>query len=170
VKLHDLGPDQGAHKKRRRVARGNAGRGGTYAGRGRKGQNARPGGSKAAYFEGGQLPFVRRLPFKRGFKPIGRVTLAAVNIESLEALFAPGAEVTPDALVAAGILRSADEPYKVLGQGDLTKRLAVHAPHFSASARAAIEQAGGACHALEAAPRLILRRRHTRWPRPHRVG
>jgi len=165
VKLHDLAPDPGARKRSRRVARGNAGHGGTYAGRGRKGQNARTGGAKAPYFEGGQLPFVRRLPFRRGFKPIGRVAFTPVNLDALDLHFATGSEVTPGALVAVGLLRDSAEPYKVLGQGALRKTLSVHAPAFSTAARAAIEQAGGACFAIEdGAPRPVLRRRHTRWP------
>jgi large subunit ribosomal protein L15 len=169
VKLHDLGPDRGARKSRRRVARGNAGHGGTYAGRGRKGQSARPGGSKAPYFEGGQLPFVRRLPFKRGFKPLGRVAPAAVNLDTLDQLFAPGEEVTPEALVRAGVLRSTEETFTVLGQGELRKALTVHASRFSTTARAAIEAAGGRCQMRDAAPRPSLGRRHTRWPRSRRT-
>jgi len=164
MKLHDMAPDVGARKRRQRVARGNGGKGGTYAGRGRKGQNARTGGAKAPYFEGGQLPFVRRLPFKRGFKPLARVEHTAVNLAALEENFAIGAEVTPRALVMVGVLRAVDEPFKVLAGGRLTKRLAVHAPGFSAAARAAIEQAGGTCHGLDHTyKRAGMGRRHTRF-------
>lgn len=154
MKLSDLRPPKGAKKKRRRIARGNAGRAGTYAGRGRKGQGSRSGGTKAPYFEGGQLPFVRRLPYRRGFKSIFRVRYAAVNTGRLEEEFDAKAEVTPEALVDAGLLRSTREPYKVLGGGELTKALVVHAPRFSAQAREAIEGAGGECVFLDDSYRL----------------
>ncbi len=171
MKLHDLAPDSGSRPRKRRVARGNAGKAGTYGGRGRKGQGSRSGGVKAAYFEGGQLPFVRRLPFKRGFKQVGRVTFTPVNVEQLEAIFEAGAAVTPEALCAAGLLRDVHEPYKVLADGGLQKRLVVHAPRFSGAARQAIESAGGACETIEGVPsRVIPGRRHTRWPRPKRFG
>jgi large subunit ribosomal protein L15 len=147
------------------VGRGNAGRGGTYAGRGRKGQNARSGGAKGPYFEGGQLPFVRRLPYRRGFTNIFRVAYTPLNLATLEALFDAGAEVTPERLVEAGALRRVDEPYKVLGQGTLYKPLVVQAPRFSAAARAAIEQAGGRCEELaDDARRPGMRRAHRRRP------
>jgi len=148
MKQHDLAPAEGARRERKRVARGNAGSGGTYAGRGRKGQNQRSGGGKKAYFEGGQLPFVRRLPFVRGFTNIFRVRYVPVNTRQLEALFDAGADVTPNALVAAGLVGTSAqgfEPYKVLGTGEIGKALTVHAPRFSAAARAAIEAAGGTC-------------------------
>lgn len=169
MNLHDLRPDAGARKRRRRVARGNAGRAGTYAGRGRKGQHSRSGGVKAPYFEGGQLPFVRRLPFKRGFKPLARIERTPVNLAALDARFESGASVTPQALVSAGLLRRADEPYKVLAQGELGKPLEVHAERFSDAARSAIEAAGGRCHALPALEPAPPRRRHTRWRKPARA-
>ncbi|MFN2115163.1 MAG: 50S ribosomal protein L15 [Anaerolineae bacterium] len=148
MRLHDLGPAKGAGKKRRRIARGNSGRGGTYAGRGRKGQKARAGGGKAPYFEGGQLPFVRRLPFKRGFKNIFRVEYTPVGVAVLDERFDDGDTVTPEALVDAGVLRHVDEPYKVLAGGEITKALTVQAPRFSGAARADIEAAGGSCSDL----------------------
>jgi large subunit ribosomal protein L15 len=148
MKLHDLGPAEGGRKSRKRVARGNAGAGGTYAGRGRKGQAARSGGTKAPYFEGGQLPFVRRLPYRRGFTNVFRVEYTPVNLSALEGLFDAGAEVTPEALVAAGLLHRASEPFKILGHEGLTKALVVSAPRFSAAARQAILDAGGSCHDL----------------------
>ncbi len=149
MKLHDLGPPDGARRARKRVARGNGGSGGTYAGRGRKGQNARSGGAKGPYFEGGQLPFVRRLPFRRGFKNVFRVEYTPVNLMVLDELFEAGAAVTPEALAAEGVLRHPNEPYKVLGHGGLTKALVVHAPRFSEAARSAIASVGGTCEALE---------------------
>jgi large subunit ribosomal protein L15 len=143
MELHDLRPPKGSKKKRKRIARGNAGRGGTYAGRGRKGQKARAGGTKGPYFEGGQLPLVRRLPHKRGFTNIWRVEYAVVNVDRLDDKFEAGAEVTPVALAEAGLVRSPWETVKILGRGEITKALTVKAHRFSASAREKIEAAGG---------------------------
>ncbi|MCS7221635.1 MAG: 50S ribosomal protein L15 [Anaerolineae bacterium] len=142
MKLHDLRPPKGAKKERKRVARGNAGKGGTYAGRGRKGQNARAGKGVPPYFEGGQLPLVRRLPHLRGFTNIWKVYYTPVNVERLT-VFEPGSIVTPERMAAAGLLRSADEPVVILGQGELDRPLTVCAHRFSASARAKITAAGG---------------------------
>jgi large subunit ribosomal protein L15 len=150
MKLHDLGPNPGARRPKKRLARGNAGQGGTYAGRGRKGQNARSGGAKGPYFEGGQLPFVRRIPFRRGFKNIFRVTYTPVNLAVLDALFEAGDTVSPAELAAHGVLRNAGEPFKVLGHGGLTKALTVRAPRFSEAARTAIAAVGGSVEELEA--------------------
>ena len=149
MKEHDLKPDEGSKKRRKRLARGNAGRGGTYAGRGRKGQGARSGESRRPYFEGGQLPFVRRLPFKRGFNRLRRVEYVAINVSDLEERFDSDALVTPDSLTAVGLLRSAKEAYKILAGGDLSKTLTVHAPRFSASAKKSIEAAGGTVVEIE---------------------
>lgn len=143
MKLHDLQPPKGAKKQRKRVGRGHASGQGTYAGRGRKGQKARSGGAKSPYFEGGQLPLVRRLPHKRGFVNIFRVDYAEVNVDRLAAVFEAGAEVTPEAMAAAGLFKPADKPVKILGRGELDKPLTVTAHRFSASARAKIEAAGG---------------------------
>lgn len=166
MKLHDLSPSEGSTKRRRRVARGNSGRAGTYAGRGRKGQGQRSGGGKAPYFEGGQLPFVRRLPYRRGFHNIFRVEYATVNLQDLDALFEAGDEVTPEALVSAGLLnvsRGETEPYKILASGELGKALTVHAPRFSEAARKAIEDAGGSCVELaDDYRRPGMRREHRR--------
>ncbi len=163
MKLHDLRPAAGANRRRRRVARGNSGRGGTYAGRGRKGQGARSGEGRRPYFEGGQLPFVRRLPFRRGFKRLFKVVYSPVNLDDLDARFSSGADVTVEALVEAGLLRSVDEPYKVLAQGEVKKKLTIHAPRFSKAAREAIEKAGGACvYVPDGYRRLGLSRPHPR--------
>lgn len=143
MKLHELRPPKGSKKKRKRMARGNAGRGGTYAGRGRKGQKARAGGAKGPYFEGGQLPLVRRLPHKRGFTNIWRVEYSVVNVDQLEERFEAGAEVTPATLAEVGLIKSPREPVKILGRGEITKALTVQAHRFSASAREKIEAAGG---------------------------
>lgn len=142
MKLHELRPPVGAKKKRKRVGRGNAAGQGTYAGRGRKGQGARSGGGKGPYFEGGQLPLVRRLPFKRGFTNIWRVEYAPVNLNRLDG-FKAGAEVSPETLAAAGIIKSDKVPVKIMGHGEIDRPLNVKAQRFSASAREKIVAAGG---------------------------
>lgn len=143
MKLHDLKPHPGAKKKRTRVGRGIAAGKGKTAGRGTKGQGARAGGGKGPYFEGGQLPLVRRLPFKRGFTNVFRIEYQEVNVEFLEEMFEAGAEVTPATLREKGLIRSADKPVVILGRGDLTKKLTVHAHRFTRSAAEKIGQAGG---------------------------
>ncbi len=147
MKLHDLKPDKGSKRRRRRVGRGIAAGQGKTAGRGHKGQGARSGGGKGPYFEGGQLPLVRRLPFKRGFTNIFGIIYQEVNVDMLEARFDDGAVVNGAALVAAGLVRDADKPIKVLGRGDLAKKLEVHANKFTKSAGAKIEAVGGSAHA-----------------------
>ena len=147
MKLHDLQPTPGSKKRKKRVGRGIAAGQGKSAGRGTKGQNARSGGSKGPYFEGGQLPLMRRLPFKRGFTNIWRVEYSEVNLDRLDG-FAQGAEVSPETLAKAGIIKSAQKPVVILGQGELNKPLTVKAHRFSASARAKIEAAGGAVEVL----------------------
>lgn len=147
MKLHDLKPDQGSKRRRKRVGRGIAAGQGKTAGRGHKGQGARSGGGKGPYFEGGQLPLVRRLPFKRGFTNIFAIHFQEVNVDMLEARFEDGAVVNGASLLAVGLVRKADDPIKVLGRGDLNKRLEVHANKFSKSAAQKIENAGGSVHA-----------------------
>ncbi|MDY6878239.1 MAG: 50S ribosomal protein L15 [Chloroflexota bacterium] len=149
MKLHELRPAEGAVKKRKRVGRGIAAGRGKTAGRGTKGQKARSGGSLSPYFEGGQLPLVRKLPFARGvdFRDPWRVKFTPVNLERL-ADFQKGAEVTPEALVEAGIIKRTDELVVILGCGELQHPLTVRAHRFSASARAKIETAGGVVEEL----------------------
>jgi len=142
MKLHELQPAPGAHQDRTRAGRGiSAGRGKT-AGRGTKGQNSRSGGGKQPYFEGGQLPLVRRLPHLGGFTNIWRVEFFEVNVERLN-LFPAGAEITPEVLVVAGVIKSDRQPVKILGEGELDRALSVKAQKFSASAKAKILAAGG---------------------------
>ncbi|MCQ3929309.1 MAG: 50S ribosomal protein L15 [Chloroflexi bacterium] len=149
MKLHDLQPAPGSTKKKTRVGRGiSAGKGKT-AGRGTKGQGARSGGVKGPYFEGGQLPLVRRLPFKRGFTNVFRIEYQEVNVEVLEAVFNAGDVVTPAALAEKRIVREADAPVVILGEGELTKKLTVQAHRFSKSAKEKIEKAGGTAETLE---------------------
>jgi large subunit ribosomal protein L15 len=144
LKLHDLKPADGVVKKRKRVGRGIAAGQGKTAGRGTKGQKARSGGSLRPYFEGGQLPLVRKLPFARGvgFRDPWRVRFTPVNLERL-AGFRKGAKVTPETLAKAGIIKRADELVVILGRGELKKPLKVKAHRFSASAQAKIKEAGG---------------------------
>lgn len=156
MKLHELQPDKGSKKKRTRVGRGiSAGKGKT-AGRGTKGQGARGGKPKGAYFEGGQLPLVRRLPFKRGFTNLFRIEYQEVNVSRLEEHFAAGATVTPVELKAVGLIRDALKPVVILGNGDLKKNLTVSAHRFTKSAEEKINAAGGSVHKLE----LLLKGAH----------
>ncbi|MCC7368183.1 MAG: 50S ribosomal protein L15 [Chloroflexi bacterium] len=148
MKLHELAPPPGAHRRRRRVGRGLGSGRGTTAGAGQKGQKARAGGGVPPYFEGGQLPLVKKLPYRRGFRSLNRVEYKAVNLQDL-ASFAAGSTVDAAALVAGGVLKNTRERIKILGTGELDRALTVKAHRFSASARQKIEAAGGACHALE---------------------
>jgi large subunit ribosomal protein L15 len=159
MKLNDLRPDKGSTKNRRRVGRGiSAGKGKT-AGRGTKGQGARSGGGKPPYFEGGQLPLVRRLPFKRGFTNIFRINYQEVNVRDLQEKstltgeasqrFEDGTVVTPEVLEAEGLIRDALKPVKILGDGELSTNLTVHAHGFTKSAQEKIEDAGGSVEKLE---------------------
>lgn len=142
MKIHELAPPNGARSERRRVGRGlGSGRGKT-AGKGVKGQKSRSGGSIPAYFEGGQLPLVRKLPYRRGFNNPFRVEYEVVNLDQLDVL-AVASQVTPEVLRAAGLIRKGVKPVKVLGRGELHRPLSVQAHAFSASARQAIEAAGG---------------------------
>ena len=142
MKLHDLRPAEGSTKRRKRVGRGISAGQGKTAGRGTKGQNSRTGGGVKPYFEGGQLPLVRRLPHTRGFTNIFRVNFQVVNLDTLEAKFDSGAQVTPAALVERGLIDHVRN-VKVLGRGDLKKALSVQAHVFSASAKEKIVAAGG---------------------------
>jgi large subunit ribosomal protein L15 len=142
MKLHELQPAPGSNRDRIRSGRGiSAGRGKT-AGRGTKGQNSRSGGGKQPYFEGGQLPLVRRLPHLGGFTNIWRVEFFEVNVERLN-LFPANTEITPEVLVMAGVIKSDRQPVKILGEGELDRALSVKAQKFSASAKAKILAAGG---------------------------
>lgn len=148
MRLHDLKPTPGSKKKKTRVGRGiSAGKGKT-AGRGTKGQGARSGGGKGPYFEGGQLPFVRRLPFKRGFTNIFRIEYQEVNIEFLEKRCEEGETITPKLLAERGLIRDELEPVVILGRGELSKKLTVKAHRFTKSAGEKISNAGGATEIL----------------------
>jgi len=155
MKLHELQPAEGAKKARKRKGRGIAAGQGKTAGRGTKGQGARSGGGKGPYFEGGRLPLVRRLPYKRGFFNRWKVHYRPVNLSRL-ADFPEGAEVDPAALARAGIIKKASLPIAILGDGELDRALTVKAHRFSASAQAKIEAAGGT---VEQLPWVVQRSR-----------
>jgi large subunit ribosomal protein L15 len=147
MELHDLKPAPGAKRGRKRVGRGPGSGSGKTAGKGHKGQKSRSGYSRRYGFEGGQMPLVRRLP-KRGFTNIFRVEFQVINLRDLERVFADGDAVSPEALVEKGLVRRVKQPIKVLGDGELTKKLVVRANKFSASARTGIENAGGSCEVV----------------------
>ncbi|WP_293837143.1 50S ribosomal protein L15 [uncultured Parolsenella sp.] len=143
MQLNDLRPAEGAKKARKRIGRGNASGHGTTAGRGTKGQLSRSGGGKGAGFEGGQQPLAMRLPKLPGFTNRNRVEYAPVNLSRLEEKFADGDTVDTASLIAAGIIKREYELVKVLGNGEITKKLTVKVDKVSASAKAKIEAAGG---------------------------
>ena len=143
MNLHDLSPAPGSTKPKRRVGRGPGSGNPKTAGRGHKGGQSRAGYRLRPGFEGGQMPLVRRMP-KRGFNNIFRVEYAVVNLAALAAF---EGEVTPDMLLAKGLVHRG-MPVKILGQGELKKALRVKAHKFSESAKAKIEAAGGACEEL----------------------
>lgn len=150
MKLHELRPAPGSRKNRKRVGRGMASGTGKTSGRGTKGQNARSGGGKGPYFEGGQLPLVRRLPFKRGFTNIHRIEYKPINLSLIQERFGESdhKEITPELLIEAGVIKRADKAVAILGDGELTSPFTVKAHRFSKSAQAKIEAAGGTVEVL----------------------
>jgi large subunit ribosomal protein L15 len=144
MKLHDLKPNQGSKKNRKRVGRGISAGQGKTAGRGTKGQGARAGGGTRLYHQGGNLPFYRRLPFVRGkgFTPINRVEYNEINVEKLAA-FSADSMVTPETLVEARVLSNTRKPVVILGNGDVNVALHVRVHRITNSAREKIEAAGG---------------------------
>ena len=141
MKLHDLKPAEGATTARKRLGRGIGSGLGKTSGKGHKGAKARSGGGKRPGFEGGQMPLTMRLP-KRGFTNKWRVEYATVNVERLN-IFEDGATVTPVELVESGILKNVQDGVKILGNGEITKKLTVQANKFTATAKEKIEAAGG---------------------------
>src|SRR3954467_13857623 len=156
IGLHNLKPAPGSRKPRKRVGRGEGSGLGKTAGRGQKGAGSRAGSKDRARFEGGQMPIHMRMRKLRGahtkksmpFEPF-RTHTQAVNLKDLEARFDKGADVTLDALKAKGLGTRKGIAVKILAKGEVTKALTVHAHAFSASARAAIEAAGGTCNVVE---------------------
>ncbi|WP_047981946.1 50S ribosomal protein L15 [Ornithinibacillus contaminans] len=141
MKLHELKPAEGTRKERNRVGRGTSSGNGKTSGRGHKGQKARSGGGVRPGFEGGQMPLFQRLP-KRGFTNINRKEYAIVNLDVLNR-FEDGTEITPELLLETGVVSSLKSGIKVLGNGSVENKYTVKAHKFSASAKAAIEGAGG---------------------------
>jgi large subunit ribosomal protein L15 len=151
MKLHELNSPYGATKNRKRVGRGTGSGHGTFSGRGIKGEKARTAPHIHPYFEGGQLPLSRRLPHKRGFHNLFRVEYDVVNVGDLAAL-AGDETITPELLCAAGLVASADNPVKILGDGDLTVAVKVSVHRLSAKAKEKITAAGGSFEEIWGTP------------------
>ncbi len=141
MKLHELKPAAGSTTAPKRLGRGTGSGLGKTSGKGHKGAKARSGGGKGPGFEGGQMPLMRRLP-KRGFTNIFATEYETINVERLE-IFADGTEVTTELLLQNGLIKKVRDGVKVLGSGDLTKKLTVKAAKFTASAKQKIEAVGG---------------------------
>lgn len=150
MKLHELVPNPGSKKNRKRVGRGISAGQGKTAGRGTKGQGSRSGEGGRVYRQGGNLPFYRRLPFIRGegFTPPNRITYNEVNVDQLGQAFKANASVTPETLAEAHLLRAPENPVKVLGRGDIKIALKVKAHRVSAGAKSKIEAAGGSVETI----------------------
>jgi large subunit ribosomal protein L15 len=151
MKLHDLTPNVGSKKERKRVGRGISAGQGKTAGRGTKGAGARSGEGGHLYRQGGNLPFYRRLPFMRGegFTPPFQTVFNEVNLDQLVAAFKSNAEVTPETLAGNGLLRDSRNPVVILGRGDISIPLKVRAHRISAGAKSKIEAAGGSVETIE---------------------
>ena len=150
MKLHDLKPQEGSKRPHKRVGRGISAGQGKTAGRGTKGQGARSGGSTRLYHQGGNLPFYRRLPFKRGegFTPLHQVEFNEVNLDQLTT-FDANTLVSPETLAEARLLRDERNPVVILGRGELQVALTVRAHRVSSSAKAKIEAAGGSVEIIK---------------------
>lgn len=142
MKIHDVNRGIRRNRRRRRLGRGVGSGFGKTCGRGHKGQKSNPGYSILPIFQGGMMPLVRRIP-KRGFTNSFAPVVATVNVGDLERLFSPGEEVTPKSLREKSLAKSRYDELKILGDGELTKKLRVSAHRFSRTAREKIEQAGG---------------------------
>ena len=151
MKLHNLVPNIGSKKNRKRVGRGISAGQGKTAGRGTKGQGSRSGEGGRLYRQGGNLPFFRRLPFIRGegFTPPDQVTFNEVNLDQLAEAFKNNAEVNPEALEKAHLLRDLRNPVKVLGRGEIKVALKLKVHRISASAKTKIEAAGGSVEMIQ---------------------
>ena len=151
MKLHDLKPQEGSKKDRRRLGRGISAGQGKTAGRGTKGQGSRSGGSTRLYHQGGNLPFFRRLPFVRGkgFTPLNRVEFNEINLDQLAEKFEANSEVTPETLEQARMLRDPRNPIVLLGRGEINQAITVRVHRVSDGARSKIEAAGGRVELIE---------------------
>ena len=148
MRQHELSPAPGSKRNRKRVGRGDGSGHGTYSGRGVKGQKSRSGYRMKRGFEGGQLPLIKRLPTKRGFTNIFRIEYNVINVNKLNT-FESGSEVTPEKLVATGLVKSLRYPIKILAEGDINQPLSVKAHKFSTAAKTKIEAAGGSAEEVE---------------------
>ena len=142
MKLHELSPAPGSTREPKRIGRGHGSGQGKTAGKGHKGQKARAGRGIRPGFEGGQMPLQRRVP-KRGFNNIFAKEIAAVNVSALDKAFDDGATVTVEALIEKGLIKKALDGVKILGNGELSKKLTVQVNAYSESAKQKIEAAGG---------------------------
>src|SRR3954466_3752447 len=157
IGLHSLKPNPGSRHRRKRLGRGEGSGVGKTSGRGENGAGSRSGSKSRSNAEGGQMPIHMRMRKLRGphmkksmpFEQFGRTHTQPVNLRDLDARFDDGAEVTPDALREKNLATRKDVPVKVLGQGDISKKLTVHAHGFSATAREKIEEAGGTCQVID---------------------
>jgi large subunit ribosomal protein L15 len=148
MRIHELQPPAGSTKTSIRIGRGHGSGKVKTGGKGTKGQNARAGGGVPPYFEGGQLPLIRKLPYRRGFRNPFRVEFRVVNVRDL-AQFPAGSTVGPEEFEIAGVVRGKTGPVKILGEGDIEIKLTVRAHKFSAGAREKIEFAGGSAETIE---------------------
>jgi large subunit ribosomal protein L15 len=145
--IHEITEQVGKNKKRKRIGRGPGSGKGKTSGRGHKGAGSRAGsgGQSHIAYEGGQMPYFRRIP-KRGFNnAMFRKHFSIVNLKAIEERFADGAEVNPETLMSVGLIKDTKLPVKILAEGDVTKKLTVSAHKFSGAAREKIEKAGGSC-------------------------
>jgi large subunit ribosomal protein L15 len=150
MQIHDLKPNEGAKRPRKRIGRGIGSGSGKTAGRGTKGQNARSGGGVRPYHMGGNLPLYRKLPFLRGegFTPRNRTRYAEVNLDALQG-FAAGSEVNPETLAQAGVLKDKNKPIKIMGRGDVKVALNINVHKVTEGARQKIEKAGGSIELIK---------------------
>jgi large subunit ribosomal protein L15 len=150
MKLHDLQPQEGSKKDRKRVGQGIAAGQGRTCGRGQKGQNSRSGGGTRLYHQGGNLPFFRRLPFIRGegFTPFNRIKYNELNLDQL-AGFPAGSEITPDTLTESRLLRDPKRPVVILARGDVNVALKIRVHRISKGAQTKIEAAGGSVELIQ---------------------
>jgi large subunit ribosomal protein L15 len=168
MSLHEVHQGIHKHKKSRRIGRGTGSGRGKTSGKGHKGQIARAGWKTLPIFQGGGSPLVRRIP-KRGFTNIFALDVAEVNVSDLEALFDAGATVSPESLAEKGMLKKRYDVLKVLGNGELTKKLTVSAHRFSASAREKIEKAGGTATDLKLKTTVAEKRAAAQPPKAKKV-
>jgi large subunit ribosomal protein L15 len=148
MKLHDLKPNRGSKKNRKRVGRGHGSGMGKTSGRGMNGQNSRAGGGVPLWHQGGDTPFYRRMPKKPGFKNFNRVEFQEVNLEYLSQ-FRKGSEVNPDVLREAELINTISRPVVIMGRGELKKPLKIKAHRFTRKAVEKIEKAGGTVEVIE---------------------